>query len=633
LRVSVVIPAYQAARYVRQAIHSVLTQDVQPAEIIVVDDGSTDDTADIARQVSADITVIRKANGGEASARNTGLRAATADWVAYLDADDRFLRGRLRAVAALSEGDPELDVITADGYLEIAGQVVGTCYSAQWTFPTSDHRREILRRNFVLGHVVARRARLIDLGGFDESITHTTDWDMWIRLVMAGGRLGFVDQRLSVYRLHASSLSANRVGMARGALATLESAAANVALSVEEQAVVRETIAMQRSLIERERLSSALAAGSLADARAAASSVTRDTTQSARSRTLALATAVIPGATSAVVRHRRKSFGVGATGRYVPLDADAGRFPADAARNASDGECPMVSVILPFLDEERFLAGAIATVRAQTMESWELLLVDDGSSDQSVAIAERAAHDDLDRIRVLRHPGGRNCGLAASRNLGLEHARAGAIAFLDADDRWEPGTLDRQLHRLATHPDAAMVCGPTWHRDVGGETRDVLWPVTSRAPKLYAPGEFAREIARETVTMPPPPSAVMYRTSALRGVGGVPAGDNLYEDQRTFVAVNLHYPIHVDNDDPVSIYTKRPDSLFGSLAHDPFTKTKQRRRFEWWLIRRGMRSGFAGATTVVALVLHRLHVSVGRRLRRVTDRLGHAAAPRRDSAH
>jgi hypothetical protein len=118
--------------------------------------------------------------------------------------------------------------------------------------------------------------------------------------------------------------------------------------------------------------------------------------------------------------------------------------------------------------------------------------------------------------------------------------------------------------------------------------------------------------------MPPPPSAVMYRTSALRGVGGVPAGDSLYEDQRTFVAVNFSHPVYVSADEPVSVYTKRPDSLFGSLEHDPLTKSEQRRRFEWWLVRRGLRSGLAGVTTVVALAAHRLHVAVSRRLRRAT---------------
>lgn len=612
------IPAYQAARYVQQALASVLAQDIQPAEIIVVDDGSTDGTAAIAQRVSTDITVIRQVNGGEASARNAGLRAAKSEWVAYLDADDRFLRGRLRAVSELVEADPGLDLITADGYLEIAGDVVGTCYSPQWTFPASGHRAEILRRNFVLGHVVARRDLLRDLGGFDESIKHTTDWDMWIRLVMAGRKIGFVDQRLSVYRLHGSSLSADRVGMALGGLATLESAASNPLLSGEDRAVVAGTLTAQRALVEREMLSTALADRALADARSAASRVRRNRAQPVRSRARALGTSFSPGAMSAVVRHRRRSSAVGATGRYVPMVDDVDRS-AEGARPESSDELPMVSVVLPFYDEERFLAGAIETVRAQTMGSWELLLVDDGSADGSVAMADQAEQDEPDRIRVLRHLPRRNCGLASSRNLGLQHAKAGAVAFLDADDRWEPDKLDRQLQQLAANPDAAMVCGPTWHRNVGTEVPPELWPVTRRAPRLFGRGEFARELARETVVMPPPPSAVMYRTSALRSVGGVPAGDNLYEDQRTYASVNFRHPIHIGSGDPVSTYTKRPDSLFGSLEQDALTKAQQRRRFEWWLIRRGVRSGRPGVVTVVALATHRMHVAVRRRLHRVLE--------------
>ena len=92
-----------------------------------------------------------------------------------------------------------------------------------------------------------------------------------------------------------------------------------------------------------------------------------------------------------------------------------------------------VSAIVIFLNEERFLAEAIASVRAQTFRDWELILVDDGSSDGSAGIARAAAEEDP-RIRVLAHPGGANRGMSASRNLGLSDARGEFVAFLDGDD-------------------------------------------------------------------------------------------------------------------------------------------------------------------------------------------------------
>src|SRR5690348_10269988 len=93
--VSVVIPAFNAAEYIGQAIDSVLAQTHQPIEIIVVDDGSTDQTAQIAAAYPAPVRVLRKPNGGPASARNMGIAAATGSWIALLDADDRWLANKL----------------------------------------------------------------------------------------------------------------------------------------------------------------------------------------------------------------------------------------------------------------------------------------------------------------------------------------------------------------------------------------------------------------------------------------------------------------------------------------------------------------------------------------------------------
>jgi glycosyltransferase involved in cell wall biosynthesis len=99
---------------------------------------------------------------------------------------------------------------------------------------------------------------------------------------------------------------------------------------------------------------------------------------------------------------------------------------------------PLVSVIIIFLDEERFIQEAIESVFAQTYSHWELLLVDDGSKDASTQIARRCAETNPGRVRYLEHEDHRNRGMSASRNLGLQHAKGDFIAFLDADDVWLP---------------------------------------------------------------------------------------------------------------------------------------------------------------------------------------------------
>ncbi|MGH9270836.1 MAG: glycosyltransferase family 2 protein, partial [Ilumatobacteraceae bacterium] len=273
---------------------------------------------------------------------------------------------------------------------------------------------------------------------------------------------------------------------------------------------------------------------------------------------------------------------------------------------------PLASVVLPFLDEERFLAEAIETVVAQSLSPWELVLVDDGSTDESAAIADAAAAADPVRVRVLRHPHRRTEGLAASRNVGLRAANAGAIAFLDADDRWDPDKLKIQLRLLADHPDVGMVAGPTTHVSEFDGSRTVQ-PVTTRAPCVFARGDFAAEIVRERLRMPPPPSAVMYRRGVLREVGGVPRGDSLYEDQRTFVAVNIAQPVLITDDPPLSSYARRPDSLFGSLENDPSTKAEQKRTFEWWVLRYCWRRGLIAWRIALLLGAHRVAHAVRRR--------------------
>ena len=106
---------------------------------------------------------------------------------------------------------------------------------------------------------------------------------------------------------------------------------------------------------------------------------------------------------------------------------------------------PRVSPIVIFLDAKSFFGEAIESIIGQDYADWELLLVDDGSTDGTADIARRYAELDSQRIRYLSHPGHENRGMSASRNLGIREARGEYLAFLDADDTWLPGKLTRQV--------------------------------------------------------------------------------------------------------------------------------------------------------------------------------------------
>jgi GT2 family glycosyltransferase len=240
---SVIIAAYEVAPIVHAAVESALQQTLRPKEVIVCDDGSSDDLQAALEPFRDRVVLLRKEHGGEASAKNAAAAAASGDFVVILDADDVFFPERLEAIAEAVVARPDLDVITTDAYLEADGAIVRQCYDGRWRFEVDDQRTELLRRNFVFGLVAVRREVLLRHGGFDESILWTTDWECWIRLVLSGSKIGCIDAPLALYRLREDSLSARREEITRGKIMTLAKTRRDSRLSDEERAGVDTSIA------------------------------------------------------------------------------------------------------------------------------------------------------------------------------------------------------------------------------------------------------------------------------------------------------------------------------------------------------------------------------------------------------
>jgi glycosyltransferase involved in cell wall biosynthesis len=243
---SIVIASYQSAGTIRDALNSVRAQTLQPIETIVCDDGSTDDVAAAIAPYLDEILFVRQEHAGEAAAKNGGVRAASGDFVVFLDADDVFLPRRLEALSELAAARPDLELLTTDAYLEVDGQRVRRCYEQGFAFEVGDQRAAILDRNFIFGLVAVRRERFLASGGFDTSLRYATDWDLWCRLIFAGVRVGLVDAPLARYRLHGGSLSAQRAAFLRGRCAVLEKASARPDLTMSEREVVRRALARER---------------------------------------------------------------------------------------------------------------------------------------------------------------------------------------------------------------------------------------------------------------------------------------------------------------------------------------------------------------------------------------------------
>ena len=243
---SVVIAAYQARSTIMEALQSVHSQTRPPLEIVVCDDGSTDGTADAIRSVAGEVRIVTQGNAGESAAKNAAVAAARGEYVVVLDADDVWLPRRLEALTWLATRRADLDILVTDAFIEVGGTRVRNAYHPGWPFAVDDQRRAILERNFILGMAAVRRSRWLEIGGFDERMTHTADWEFWQRLVLDGSRVGMVDAPLARYRLSPEGMSSQRDELVRNRVLVLERVLARSDLSDTERATSEAALARQR---------------------------------------------------------------------------------------------------------------------------------------------------------------------------------------------------------------------------------------------------------------------------------------------------------------------------------------------------------------------------------------------------
>jgi glycosyltransferase involved in cell wall biosynthesis len=374
---SIVIAAFDVADVIGEAIESVLRQTLRPHEIVVCDDGSSDDIAGSLEPYRDRIVFLRKEHGGEASAKNVAAAAASGDFVVILDADDVFLPTRLEALAELAAARPDLDILTTDAFLTVGGAPVRRCYGGGWPFPVAEQRREILRRNFVFGHAAVRRELLLADGGFDTSILWTTDWDRWLRLILTGSRVGAVAEPLALYRLRETSLSARRADLTRGKIMTLEKARRNPALRPEERPVVDAALAGYRRELALAELRRALLARE-PGTRARALQLAVAPVLAPRERAEAAAAALAPAASAQLLRARERRYWTGAGGIRVRRRT-AGTAPrlrvavytdAFEVGGAERSAANLVAALAPEIEVavvcvDAAVGGAIAAGRAQ----------------------------------------------------------------------------------------------------------------------------------------------------------------------------------------------------------------------------------------------------------------------------
>jgi len=198
--VTVLIPAYNAGHTIERALASVWRQNYPEMEVVVVDDGSSDDTAARVEQFRRPgLRLIRLENNrGECGAMNAGIAQARTDYVAFLDADDEWLDDKLVKQLPIIDARPPMSLIYCGGEsMDPEGRVYSTFGMEPPPYSADQIWRGLLVRSYVIkSTAVARRAKLLEVGGFDEALAVSGDQDMWIKLASIG-EVGFVTELLA----------------------------------------------------------------------------------------------------------------------------------------------------------------------------------------------------------------------------------------------------------------------------------------------------------------------------------------------------------------------------------------------------------------------------------------------------
>mgnify|MGYP003624394661 FL=1 len=272
-------------------------------------------------------------------------------------------------------------------------------------------------------------------------------------------------------------------------------------------------------------------------------------------------------------------------------------------QNAKDADGqPLVSCIIIFLNGEKYLSEAIESVLSQSYPNWELILVDDGTTDGASEIARNYAKRNPNRIIYTQHPGHENLGMSASRNAGVALAKGRYIAFLDADDIWLPHRLERHVDVLEQHPEVAMSMAPTllwssWNKDNLPKSR----------PWLSADIETELGLPEGQVLMPPS-VATTYLASHGAGVPGicsltvrrdrlqeVGGSENtfktLYEDQVLLFKIFLNFPVIAIND--IQDYYRQHEgsacAQVGRVAGDHVARPIFLEWLQWYIVETGLK--------------------------------------------
>lgn len=486
--VSIVIPTYNSAEFLIQALNSVLNQTYANYEIIVVDDGSIDNTSQAIEPYRSQIRYIYQENQGVAAARNRGISLAIGDFIAFLDADDLFLPQKLQQQVAIFAAQPDLGMVISGWHLTDAQGEIISDVELWHSLPNLDLHTWLYWKPVLPSATMIRSHWLKKFGGFPTETIPVEDVECFLKLILKGCQAAWCQHIGTIYR------QVNPDSLCRNTLRRVESLNLlhqrffaqpdlPAAIRREENNVTYCNLVWSawhlycsdygQEMCDYLRLS------------------LRYTTQSAGEISL----------------NWIESFENYCSEIDVPLDTyNLTQTPGwqELIIDTLATRRPKVSVMIPAYNSAKYLPEAITSVLDQTYPSYEIIIINDGSTDNTKEIIKPW----LDRVRYFEHE---NQGVSATRNRGIYLSRGELIAFLDADDIFMPRKLEQQVAMFESQPDLGIL--NSGYRIISEEGQKVVdierWStIPDLTPEIWL------------LHKPVLPSAMMFRREWLVKVEG-----------------------------------------------------------------------------------------------------------------
>jgi len=486
--VSTVVPVHNRAGMLADAVGSVLAQTYRPIEVILVDDGSTDGTPEACRQLAERqpgvVRALRRENGGPGAARETGRRAARGEFLQYLDSDDLLLPDKFSRQVEALRSRPDCGVAycftrfyrvgspPGDVPWKGSGESVGTMFPSLlverwWDTPTPLYRRSVCD----------------EAGPWREDLRLEEDWEYDCRIAALGTRLVQCREFLAVVRDHEERRLSRHLSASDPATVTFRARARGLILEHARRAGIRpgspEMVRFGRGLflLSRQAGAAGLPALSRELFDRAREACGRDQARRLDFRLYRAAAAALGWSAAG----RLACFTDRFRPEHTPLDRPT---PPAAVFAGHDAGVPdLVSIVVPVYNRSSLLPEAVGSAIAQTHRPIEVLIVDDGSSDDTPAVCRdlAARHPE---VRVLTRPNG---GPGPARETGRLAARGEFLQYLDSDDRLDPRKLERQVLALRQKPDADVAYCRTREYRIGEAPSDAASLRTGEALETLFP--------------------------------------------------------------------------------------------------------------------------------------------------